>query len=230
MIENICVFGDSIAKGVVYNPERNRYTVIDSSFAKLFVDTTGINVNNYSKFGCTIEKGFSIIENHIDDIVTCDCVVLEFGGNDCDYNWSNIAENPNGEYLCQTPLKAFVETYKKIITKMTSLGKQVIILNLPPLDAKKYFNWVSRDKNAENIKKWLGGSIDFIYRWHEMYNMAVSNIAKQMNIRLIDLRSEFLGNRNYSNLICDDGIHPNAMGHKLIFNVINTAYSSKLLF
>ena len=71
-----------------------------------------------------------------------------------------------------------------------------------------------------NILKWLGGSSEFIYRWHEQYNVAVHNIAQTANVKLIDIRSAFLERRDYCNYLSDDGIHPNETGHALIAGTV----------
>lgn len=39
-------------------------------------------------------------------------------------------------------------------------------------------------------------------------------------IPIIDITSKFLEIKNYSNLLCDDGIHSNEKGHKIIAEAI----------
>ncbi|MDP4118091.1 MAG: SGNH/GDSL hydrolase family protein [Bacillota bacterium] len=224
MQNEICCFGDSITKGVVYDTEKQRYSVTEKNFIKLFSESQNINVNNYSKFGCTVERGLKIAAQNVNNLKNCNCVALEFGGNDCDFDWGSISENPDAEYTSKTPIDTFIDSYKKIINQVKNMGKQVVIINLPPLDAGKYFAWVSRGRNRENLIKWLGNSTEYIYRWHEFYNTVVGDIANQMMVPLIDIRSEFLKKKNYSDFLCADGIHPNEDGHELIFNAFTGAY------
>ena len=40
------------------------------------------------------------------------------------------------------------------------------------------------------------------------------------DIPIIDITSKFLEIKNYSNLLCDDGIHLNEKGHKIIAEAI----------
>ena len=92
-----------------------------------------------------------------------------------------------------------------------------VLVTLPPLDAEKYFNWIS--KNSEQAKKnILGyiGNISHIYSWHERYNAAILRVAEETKTRLIDIRSAFLQTEDYTTLICRDGIHPNKEGHRVI--------------
>ena len=88
------------------------------------------------------------------------------------------------------------------------------------MDHKRYFAWISRELNADNILKWLGGTSAFIYRWHEQYNVSVHKIAQTANVKLIDIRSAFLQRRDYSRFLSDDGIHPNEEGYALIAEAV----------
>jgi lysophospholipase L1-like esterase len=60
-----------------------------------------------------------------------------------------------------------------------------------------------------------------------MYNIAVVKLASIKNIPLIDIRKAFLETRDYLNLYCEDGIHPNEAGHALISDVLKS-YSLKM--
>ena len=64
------------------------------------------------------------------------------------------------------------------------------------------------------------GYKDTIYRWHESYNMAVMKMSREKNVPVIDVRSRFLVRRDYRDLLCDDGMHPNEKGHQLILEII----------
>jgi len=226
ILQEVCIFGDSISKGIIYNTERKRYTPLSDCFAALLEKTNNLSIKNYSIFGCTIEKGLSIIHKHFKELDKTDCIALEFGGNDCDYDWQKISDDPSHEHFPNTTVTAFKETYTKIIDDLKTLNKKMVILNLPPLDADKYFNWISKNRNAENIKNWLGGNPQYIYRWHEMYSNLVCEIASASNIKMIDIRSAFLKLRNYSDYLCEDGIHPNAKGHLLISKAVGLAFNN----
>lgn len=219
MINSICVFGDSIIKGVIFDGIRGRYTFLKNSFANIIGMGTGITVDNYAKFGCTITTGEKIIEKHAAELSGYKYTALEFGGNDCDMDWAAISEHPDQPHMAKTPLADFEAHYSKVIDSVVAGGSQPVLLSLPPLDAHRYFSWVSKGLNAENILHWLG-DVEHIYRWHEMYNLVVVKLATIKQIPLIDIRAAFLESRNYLSLYCEDGIHPNEAGHALISNVI----------
>lgn len=219
-MDSIGMFGDSIGKGVVFDSIRGRYTLLKNSFTNLFSLKTGVKVENYSKFGCTITKGKKIIEQRLDKISTFPYTILEYGGNDCDFDWAAIAERPEDNHFPKTELEQFEACYSNIIDKVVSNGSQPVLLSLPPLDPQRYFSWISKDRNSANILKWLG-DVHQIYRWQELYSLAVVKLAADKKIPILDIRSTFLQTKNYFNCLCEDGIHPNEEGHNLISEAIN---------
>ena len=221
MKDSICAFGDSIMKGVIFDAIRGRYTFLKNSFANMFGANTGIRVDNYAKFGCTITAGKIIIEKHAAELPGYRYTALEFGGNDCDFDWAAVSERPDDTHLAKTPITDFEVIYSDIIDSVAASGSQPILFSLPPLNAHRYFSWVSKGLNAENILRWLGDE-EHIYRWHEMYNLVVVKLASVKNVPLIDIRGAFLECRNYLSLYCEDGIHPNEAGHALISSVIKS--------
>lgn len=221
-MSKICLFGDSISKGVIIDEIKNRYTMTKNCFANILkAGDSALDVTNYSMLGCTVSKGKSMIDRHISDVRECEVMVLEYGGNDSDHSWNEIAEDPLGEHLPKTPIAKFESTYRSIIDELKEMGKKIVMINLPPIDEHKYFNWISKGLDKDKILLWLGGSDEYIYRWHEIYNVQICNIASEYNIPLIDIRSAFLERRNYSDYLCSDGIHPNEKGHEIIAGAIS---------
>lgn len=223
MIDSVCIFGDSIMKGVVFDSLRGRYAYLKNSFLEILKrHNSSVRVDNFSKFGCTITVGKKIIEKHADRLSDYRYTALEFGGNDCDFDWKAISERPDDVHLPKTPLEEFETLYSRIIDDVTRAGSRPVLFTLPPLCAERYFAWISRGLNAENILRWLG-DVGHIYRWHEMYNNAVLKITAAKNTLLIDIREAFLKTRDYVKLLCADGIHPNEAGHALISDAVMKA-------
>lgn len=222
MIGSVCVFGDSLTKGVVFDSVLKKYILLKDSFTNCIGKSAHLALQNYSKFGCTVSKGLEALRRHRDELKNYDFIVLEFGGNDCDYNWAEISADPQKEHSPNTPPSLFTEKYGQMISEVRKDGSRPVLLSLPPIDATRYFAWISRGLNAENILNWLG-DVEHIYRWHEMYNLAVLQLAKDFEVPLIDISTAFLGTVNYQKLICEDGIHPNEEGHRLISRTIDGA-------
>ena len=217
---DISVFGDSVLKGVIY--ENNTYKVSKNRFSNICEDILGISIENKAKFGSTINIGKNIIAKNIGLIKETNSkyVVMEFGGNDCDYNWVEISKNPDKQHVPKSTIKEFIEVYSNLIEELKELGKQPVLLSLPPIDSIKYFNYISRKLNADNILKWMEGNKQFLTNWHERYNIEVFKLAINNDIPIIDITSKFLEIKNYSRLLCDDGIHPNEEGHTIIAEAI----------
>lgn len=214
---NVGVFGDSISKGVVLDNFSKRYH--PNAYNMDVLKKSNILLENYSMFGCTVSKGLAIVKRHIPKLSNYKFILLEFGGNDCDFDWKEISQNPDIDHIPKTPLEEFERLYTDIVGEIRNNGGNPILLSLPPLDPNRYFNWISEHLNKNNILKWLG-DINMIYRWHEAYNLRVATLATKLSVPFIDIRSDFLKNHRYTDFICEDGIHPNLLGHELILKTI----------
>lgn len=228
-MKKICLFGDSISKGVVFDTIKNRYVYVKESFAKLISSENEVEVSNHAKFGCTIIKGIDMVEACMDEIASADFTVLEFGGNDSDYDWKSIAESPDTLHEPKTPFMQFYDCYGRLISMFKEKNINIAMMNLPPIDEHKYFEWFSRGLNKDNLLKWLGGNVEYIYRWHESYNMQICCLANRFDVPLIDIRTPFLERRDFSDYLSIDGIHPNEKGHALISETVGK-YVEKMDF
>jgi hypothetical protein len=120
-----------------------------------------------------------------------DIVVLEYGGNDCDFNWQEISERPNDKHNPHTSLTVFIDTYIKMIHWLKEKYIEPIVTTLPPLEPQKFFDWFCNGLNKDNILKWLG-TVNAIYRWQEKYSRAIEYIAYKTDVLLVDIRGAFL--------------------------------------
>lgn len=217
-VMELCVFGDSIMKGVVWDSDERRYRMAKSSAVGLIEDRLALKTVNKSIFGCTILKGCEIISHYTAKNAAPDIAMVEYGGNDCNFNWAEVAETPEREHLPITPVKMFEELLTKTLNTVKERGIMPIVMNLPPIDAEKYFKKITESTLAEkagNIIKWLG-DVNMIYRYQEMYSDIIVRTAYKCGAALIDVRNAFLQRRDFQELLCDDGIHPNEKGQLLI--------------
>ncbi len=98
-------------------------------------------------------------------------------------------------------------------------GLTPILVTPPPLVSKRYFDWVSRNLNADRILAYLG-DVEHIYRWQERYALMIRNVAREQGVRLLDIRDAFLAQPRMTDLICIDGIHPNEKGHAMLYDIL----------
>lgn len=218
----VTLYGDSILKGITL--ENGRYN-INHEWEDRFSRQFDATIRNRSRFGCTIEKALQQIRRDADrGYEDGEYAILEFGGNDCDYNWAEIAEAPKSTHLCKTPPELFVRDYEEAIDLIRASGRTVVVLTLPPIHSERYLHFICRDGlSRDRILTWMG-DVERIYRWQETYSELVKKIAQKENVRLIDLRDAFMRDeRPLEELLCDDGIHPSRMGQALIFDTLCSA-------
>ena len=221
---NVTIYGDSILKGVLL--ENGRY-VINREWEKRFTDSLDITLVNRSRFGCTIPKALDLIRKDSEKPIEFEAgayALLELGGNDCDYDWAQIAGDPKRDYDCKTPPAQFREGYRRAIDLIRSGGRRPVLVTLPPIHSERYLRFICRKGlSRENILTWLG-DVDAIYRWQEMYSDMVTELARKEGAPLIDLRSAFLADDHTpEELLCTDGIHPSRCGQDVMFRAFQTA-------
>lgn len=215
IIRQISIFGDSVLKGVMLD-KADRYFASPEGAAVMIEKDLPVLVRNHSRFGCTITKGYDQLTAALDKGINCDIVLLEFGGNDCDYDWAAVSAAPDVHHLPHTPIVVFEQVYRKMLDALTRHGIKPLMMSLPPVDAEKYVNWISRNGlSKENIIRWLGDT-QMVYRFQELYSNTVARLAAETGNLFVDVRSRFLDRHDFKQLICDDGVHPNSEGHKLI--------------
>lgn len=224
-LKTVCAFGDSVMKGIVVDKENSpadgiKYKISDMGFAARCRRNLGIEVENFARFGGVVSQGMKFVSRYADKVKRSDYVLFEYGGNDCDYNWAAIAENPSEEHCSNTPIDVFVKCYSDLIDFVKSLGAKPVLLSLPVLEPNRFFAHVSKGLNGDNILSWLGGTVLTIDRWHERYNMEIFRLSAMKRVPVIDITSVFLERKNYADYICEDGIHPNDAGHELIESAI----------
>lgn len=224
-LNNVCAFGDSVMKGIVADRDNStgrglKYRISEMGFAERCRRSLNIEVDNFARFGGIVSQGTKLVERYKEKIRNSDFVLFEFGGNDCDYDWSAIAKDPREVHKPKTPMQQFVKIYSSMIDTVKSLGSTPVLMSLPVLDPERFFKYVTQGLDKSNVLKWLGGTVLSIDRWHGMYNMAVFRLGAMKKVPVIDITSVFLEKKNYSEYICEDGIHPNERGHGLIEGAI----------
>lgn len=145
----------------------------------------------------------------------CDIAVIEFGGNDCDYNWEEISQDPREGHLPKTSIAQFYKSYENMVTALRNKAITPILMNLPPISSSKYFSWISKGNNPGNILDFLG-KVEHIYEHHKSYSQAICQIAKDFCCPLVNVREFFMEYGRPDSLLCLDGIHPNQKGQEIM--------------
>jgi lysophospholipase L1-like esterase len=159
---NVCIIGDSIGKGIILDMVSQRYRSVKFNLMEPLIQYNNVCLKNYSTFGCTVTKGLTLIDRYADELSGYDHVIMEFGGNDCNFPWKEIAGAPELEHRPKNPLEIFINNYKESIRRIQKAGARPVLLTLPPLHARRFFACISRGLSAQNILCWLG-DVDNIY-------------------------------------------------------------------
>lgn len=216
------IFGDSILKAVLY--ENGKYRM-NMEPEREFSAESGIQIHNYARFGCTIRKAIGWIRRDCEESGKPeDSVVLEFGGNDCDYDWARISQNPALRIQCKTPPEEFAALYREALALIRQSGRRPVAMTLPPIHSLRYLNFVCKNGLLkENLLRWLGDA-GAIGRRQRLYSELALQVAREEQAEVIDLRAAFPQDETaLAELLCEDGIHPNQKGQARILNEIRTA-------
>ena len=220
MLEKLQVWGDSIMKGVVYDEKSHRYVTLKENGLTEAEAFTKIQIENYSNFGQTILRMKPRLEKHLTDEVLPDAILIELGGNDCDFNWKEVGDAPEMAHLPKTPLPVFLDTLRGLVDEIRRCGILPLISTLPPLEHNRYFEWITRGEVCrEGVLKWLKTPYK-IFSWQESYDAGARQVAAELDVSLVDVRSAFLSQPDYGSLLCVDGIHPNEKGQRLIGSTV----------
>ena len=214
----IHVWGDSLARGVIYNEEKGRYAISRERCTARLKTALNCTVENHSNMGATVLDGLKCFEKFT-PVPDALCAV-EFGGNDCDLDWAYVAAHPDEPIAPKVSLALYKEKLSEFVTAVRARGMKPLLVTPLPLHAQRYFNWVTRGLDGEAVRKALG-DVCHIYRWQERYALAVAEIGSKLNCTILNLREAFLVARDFKSLLCVDGIHPTPEGHRLIWGAVS---------
>ncbi len=212
----ITLYGDSILKATVPD-EKLKYHFHFQQFADVFA---GVQLNNRAKFGATVEKGLKLVQTDLQKQAVAPFALLEFGGNDCNYNWPAIAQAPLQQHLPATGLQQFTAGLSQMVQLLRAAGSTPVLMTLPPICGQRYFDFFSRGLDRGNLLAWLQNDVQVIYRKQELYSGAVARFAAANGLPCIDVRSRFLQQDSMDKLISADGIHLSDDGYALLFDAL----------
>lgn len=215
---DICIYGDSLMKGTV-PADHARYRFTIGEYLDRILETFSLRVLNRAKFGAPVTKGDAQLKQDLERSITAGYTLLEYGGNDCNFDWAAVSARPDGEHQPKTPLDTFLKTLEGMADALLQAGSQPVLMTLPPIDAEKYLNTICADTacDRERILHWLGDT-NMIYRYHELYSNSIADLAVRKGLTLVDVRRQFLDKHNYRELISEDGIHPSGKGYGVIYS------------
>lgn len=215
-LHTVEILGDSILKGIQLDPGTGRYIVKNEMDGAGLAERWHLKIHNGSRFGCTAQKANRLLERMLERGLACDAVVMDFGGNDCDFKWLEIAAHPEKPHPPAFSVEEFLRIYRGMVQKLRARGILPVLTTLPPLEPRRFLDWWCRGGDEGAVIRWMGGSVCNVYAHQEKYSRAVECLARDEGVPLVDIRGKFLEYGRLNETICLDGTHPNSRGQRLI--------------
>ncbi|MDY0210886.1 MAG: SGNH/GDSL hydrolase family protein [Acholeplasma sp.] len=215
-MNKITIIGDSLLKGVVYDETIHRHKVLKNSGINQLV-TNGFEIDNMAKFGLTIDKASKLIKEEV--LSKNQKVLIEIGGNDCDYNWDDVSLDPYKPHQTKTPLSQFETSLEALISYLLERDVQPVLVSIPPLDDRLFFDFISKNRDKNSIMAFLGETKK-IYYHQQQYNDVIKKVSDKYQTAYIPLRETIESFGNLKSLYCLDGMHLNELGQTIIFETI----------
>jgi isoamyl acetate esterase len=223
----IVCFGDSLTRGV--SIVRGRLRILKENYPsflqELFSQNKEADVSVINK-GVFNDNSNLLLSRLEKDVVNekPDYAIIGIGGNDCNFDWSNVAEHPEKEHQAIVPLERYVENVKIIISTIQNTGITPVILNLPPLDPVRYYKNIS-SRYSNSISHWIS-KVGGIEHWHSLYNRHLNNLINELGVMKVDVRTALKQAGDLLYLISDDGIHLTSEGYKVLSTEIYQSFAN----
>ncbi|RYL93146.1 GDSL-type esterase/lipase family protein [Sporolactobacillus sp. Y61] len=213
----IVCFGDSVTRGITC--ARGRFRIIKDNYPALLQRFLGEDDEVINK-GVFNDNSDLLVKRLDKDVLQLhpDLVLINIGGNDCNFRWDQVAQLPDEEHIPIVPLDHYLSNIRVIVERIASAGAVPVILSLLPLDPVRYYRSLMKHY-SHAIGHWIGwcGGIE---HWHGMYNRALKDLVKKINVPCVDIRSAFKLKGNFSDLINEDGLHPTSKGYHALAEII----------
>lgn len=224
MAKKIAVFGDSILKGAVTGYSDHLFDILPENSLTLAQKVLGFELFNDSVFGSTITKSQKRLNKFFEKGEKADIMIIESGGNDSDYDWTQVAADPkNPELKPRTPLADYMRILSEMVQTVKANGALPVVMTMPSLVADRWYNHITRtldETGKSNVNSFLGENpIDKLSKNHEVYNLNLMEYCFKKGIFMIDMRKALLEAPDYRALMCQDGIHPNQNGYQYMSKV-----------
>ena len=186
-INSICVFGDSTAWGA-WDMEKGGWINRLWLYAAEKINENYVEIYNQSISGGTTDTILARFESEA-KIRNADAIIFQTGGNDASY------EHTPGNFMV-APDK-FRSNLEEIIKRAKKITENIIFMDLKNCDESKTMpvSWVDIYYTNENIAK---------------YSEIMQEVCRNNNVLFLDIKP--LNDDDF-----EDGLHPNAAGHKKIF-------------
>lgn len=243
--KSMLILGDSIASGYGLEGYKKNDCYSAENYGAMLASEYGLVKNDsYNNFGIdgqtSAELAQKLENGSYDDYLSSELVVISIGGNDLLgvligegsvlFEQTRLGEFLNGEISFSEALESVnISQLSSQINQQSSAQIAQFRTNMP-----RIINYI-REKNPDvqivlqTLYNPMNGSNDFIKSLYQsvidQLNIAINETE---NCVIADVFSAF--EQSEENLIQDDYTHPNAEGHKVIFQTVSQTVSQECEF
>ncbi len=209
-------YGDSVIRGKTWLQGSLTPFDTENNFVKYcrsYLDSLGMEIINKGKNGLTSDIACKELDNEVLKLKP-NYLVLEIGGNDCNFNWKEVSKNPYLDHPPALSTNDLATNLNNIIDRLIENSITVILLTPPPLDENKYLQLLNHyfGNNIDLFIKTKGG----IALWHKKYVETIRAVAVERKTFFIDIYAEFEKTNLQEHLVALDGLHPTEKGYQLM--------------
>ena len=202
----LVVFGDSILKGVITIPNSGKlFDVTEKDSLTLAQKKLDFEMDNRSIYGNITSKGLVKLQKFFDKGETADFCIIEFGSNDCDYDWGTLVQ--------KVPLADYLENLSQMVSLCRANKVTPLMMGLIPYVCDDWFKTIIKGQDEAAILNFLGGSSETLGKNQLVYKNAQADFVQKNGVQFLDPWTIFEGHKE---LMCYDGIHPNEKGYALL--------------
>lgn len=202
----LVVFGDSILKGVITIPNSEKlFDTTENDSLSLAQKELGFELDNRSIYGNITSKGLVKLQKFYEKGGQADFCVIEFGSNDCDYDWGTLVQ--------KVPLEDYLANLAAMIKLCRDHKVTPLMMGLIPYVCDDWFKTIIKGQDEAAILDFLGGSPEQLGKNQLIYKNAQADFVQKNNVQFLDPWTLFEGHKEY---MCFDGIHPNEKGYELL--------------
>jgi len=178
----------------------------------------GIEICNYAMPTFTTERVLDWAQSTMERVAAPDFVIIECGGNDCDYDWKTLVESEGKVIRHRRSLEQFKKDYENLIRFFHGMRIPVIAAITPHISTPKYLLHLQNvDERIKNLGEFLP-TVKQMRMEYKTYEDQMYAIAKQYKCDIIELQEYFEPLERPEEFFSSDGMHPNEKGYALIGN------------
>lgn len=216
-MKTIYIFGDSLLRAVMPDAQGLYHSTGSIGFDEL-EKKYQVVIKNYAMPTFTVKQGWAWMQKNMEAAeITPDLVILEFGGNDCDYRWRELRDSDiRPDNVHRTPIDEFAATYREMLDYLADKGIETAITICPQFPAEVYLNHLMQSGIPEQLIKSYVKSPDALVQDYKEYKKVTLALAEERHLAVINMEKTFAFLPNLEDYYSADGLHPNEKGYRLI--------------